>query len=119
MRYPAPWDDKHARAATRGLDLVTRLNCQARGCRESLAVIDVDFRLDPENPRLRLAIRAGVLFAGKAMTDFEPVYLAPGSWRRRSRLEFTCRAGHASSFGAGHLVARLRGRAIVGATQSP
>jgi hypothetical protein len=114
----AQWEAENRASARNDRDrALVRLVCQTRGCREGLAMLCLHpeaglalsvravWRNEPtDDPRVVHRIR----LRGATDTISDPVYLIPGGWRKGSRLEFVCRRGHESSFGAGHLAQRLR-----------
>lgn len=117
-------------AAGRRERAISDLRCRTRGCRESLATVGLSIgdHEDEGGPGPILHINVQAPYIMEASTDPSVGHGARirltgatspdhdggkvtsiSSWKRGSKIEFECRHGHVSQFGAGELARRLRG----------
>lgn len=109
-------------AAGRRERAITDLRCRTRGCRESLATIALSIgdHEDAGGPGPILHVNVQAAFVHAESTDPSVAHgtrirlasatspdhdggkvMSFSSWKRGSKIEFECRHGHVSQFGAG------------------
>jgi len=112
------WWREHTRSR-----VVRKLRCRARGCLEVVAYLDferwkdrrLEFQLTWYAPTLRPTVdEPGVLLRVMLTGSQDPDnilptgWIIPDHWPRGACVEFGCRMGHVSRFGASEMAALLR-----------